>query len=113
MYAVVGALLVAALFMLNMTVMKGTLYRLIFYTNVIQVNATIFFLLEMIISFINLDIGFPLCFYDGMDDATKTGLQFVFPAYLLILTITIVIVCHYCLHHSAIRCLDKLSYIVG
>ena len=29
-------------------------------------------------SFVNLDLGLPLCFYDGMDDADKAGLQFVF-----------------------------------
>ena len=44
-------------------------------------------------SFVNLDLGLPLCFYDGMDDADKAGLQFVFPAYmyLLILTMTVIV----------------------
>ena len=75
MYAVFEAFFTGCcVFMLNMTVMQGTLYRLIFYANIIQVNATVFFNpsilspLEIIISFINLDL---LCFYDGMDDATK------------------------------------------
>ena len=43
MFAVLGALLVAALFFLNLTVTQGTLYGLIFYANIIQVNASIFF----------------------------------------------------------------------
>ena len=51
-------------------------------------------------SFVNLDLGLPLCFYDGMVDADKAGLQFVFPAYLLILTMTVIVLCHYCLQRS-------------
>ena len=107
LYAVLGVILVMLLFMLNLTVTQGTIYGLIFYANIIQVNASIFFNLslleplQIIVSFINLDLGFPLCFYDGMDDAAKTGLQFVFPAYLLVLTITASMVCHYCLRQSS------------
>ena len=43
MFAVLGVLLVAALFFLNLTVTQGTLYGLIFYANIIQVNTSIFF----------------------------------------------------------------------
>ena len=32
--------------------------------------------LQVIVSLVNLDLGLPLCFYDGMDDADKAGLQF-------------------------------------
>ena len=56
--------------------------------------------MKVIVSFVNLDLGLPLCFYDGMDDADKAGLQFVFPAYLLILTMTVIVLCHYCLQRS-------------
>ena len=106
MFAVLGVLLVAALFFLNLTVTQGTLYGLIFYANIIQVNTSIFFSqsilnpIKVIVSFVNLDLGLPLCFYDGMDDADKAGLQFVFPAYLLILTMTVIVLCHYCLQRS-------------
>ena len=106
MFAVLGVLLVAALFFLNLTVTQGTLYGLIFYANIIQVNTSIFFSqsilnpMMVIVSFVNLDLGLPLCFYDGMDDADKAGLQFVFPAYLLILTMTVIVLCHYCLQRS-------------
>ena len=106
MLAVLGVLLVAALFFLNLTVTQGTLCGLIFYANIIQVNTSIFFSqsnlrpLQVIVSFVNLDLGLPLCFYDGMDDADKAGLQFVFPAYLLILSMTVILVCHYCLRRS-------------
>ena len=106
MFAVLGVLLLAALFFLNLTVTQGTLYGLIFYANIIQVNTSIFFSqfilnpMKVIVSFVNLDLGLPLYFYDGMDDADKAGLQFVFPAYLLILTMTVIVLCHYCLQRS-------------
>ena len=106
MFAVLGVFLVAALFFLNLTITQGTLYGLIFYANIIQVNASIFFNqsilnpLQVIVSFVNLDLGLPMCFYNNMDDADKAGLQFAFPAYLLILTMTTILVCHYCLQRS-------------
>eukprot|EP00731_Ephydatia_muelleri_P037464 Em0477g3a len=52
-------------------VTQGTIYGLIFYANIIVVNSTVFFggldlkFLQVIISFIILDLGFPLCFYNG------------------------------------------------
>ena len=123
MFAVLGVLLVAALFFLNLSVTQGTLYGLIFYANIVQVNTSIFFSqsnlrpLQVIVSFVNLDIGLPLCFYDGMDDADKAGLQFVFPAYLLILTMTVIVLCHYCLQRSPTSssrsCFHRLPIIIG
>eukprot|EP00731_Ephydatia_muelleri_P009164 Em0004g1502a len=122
MFAVLGALLVAALFFRNFTVTQGTLYGLIFYANIIQINSSIFFhqaipSLQMIVSFINLDLGIPMCFYNGMDDADKAGLQFVFPAYLLILTLTVIVICHYCLQRSpntsTSSCLYRFPIIIG
>ena len=123
MLAVLGALLVAALFFLNLTVTQGTIYGLIFYANIIQVNTSIFFSqstlrpLQVIVSLVNLDLGIPLCFYDGMDDADKAGLQFVFPAYLLILTMTVIVLCHYCLQRSPTTstrsCVYRVFTIIG
>ncbi|KAL5497495.1 hypothetical protein EMCRGX_G013971 [Ephydatia muelleri] len=122
MFAGLGALLVAALFFLNLTVTQGTLYGLIFYANMIQINSSIFFhqaipSLQMIVSFMNLDLGVPMCFYDGMDDVDKAGLQFVFPAYLLILTLIVIVTCHYCLQRSPTTstssCLYRFPIIIG
>ena len=123
MFAVLGVVLVAALFFLNLTVTQGTLYGLIFYANIIQVNTSIFFSqsilnpMKVIVSFVNLDLGLPLCFYDGMNDADKAGLQFVFPAYLLILTMTVIGLCHYCLQRSptssTTSCWYRFPIIIG
>ena len=121
-YAVLGLLLVAILFALNLTVTSGILYGIIFYANILIVNSTVFFSqshlapLEIIVSFVNLDLGFPLCFYDGMDDVTKTGLQFVFPVYLLVISLTIVLTSHYCLNWSsasAVSCTHKIRQLIG
>ena len=103
MYAVMGVVLIVVLFVLNLTVNQGTIYGLIFYANIIVVNSTVFFggldlkFLQVIISFIILDLGFPLCFYNGMDDAAKMGLQFAFPTYLLFLIIIFIVVCRHCI----------------
>ena len=123
MFAVLGVFLVAALFFLNLTITQGTLYGLIFYANIIQVNTSIFFNqsilnpLQVIVSLVNLDLGLPMCFYNGMDYADKAGLQFVFPAYLLILTMATILVCHYCLQRSPTTStrffLYRLSTIIG
>ena len=117
MFAVLGVLLVAALFFLNLTVTQGTLYGLIIYANIIELNTSIFFSqsnmkpLQVVVSLVNLDLGLPLCFYDGMDDADKAGLQFVFPAYLLILTMLVIMVCHYCIHRSPYSATSTRSYL--
>ena len=120
LYGGLGIVLVAVLFMLNLTVTQGTIYGLIFYANLIGVSDSIFFShsylrpLQVFMSFINLDLGFTLCFYNGMDDIAKTGLQFVFPAYLLALTVTVVVACRYCLQSDfSGKCLGRFSNFVG
>lgn len=88
-YAVAGILLVIFLFWLNITVAQGTINGAIFYVNIVSVNGGIIFgdasFVKIFVSLLNLELGFPVCFYDGMDEAVKIGLQFVFPAYLLVI----------------------------
>ena len=96
LYAVLGILLVVVLFILNLTVTQGTVVGLIFYANIVSVNINIFNhnraqdFVFVFISLINLELGFPLCFFDGMTEVTKVGLQFIFPAYLLLLSVGII-----------------------
>lgn len=95
-YAVLGILLVVILFILNLTVTQGTVIGLIFYANIVSVNINIFNhsraqeFVFVFISLINLELGFPLCFYDGMTEVIKVGFQFIFPIYLLLLSIGII-----------------------
>lgn len=96
-FALAGVLLVLLLFLLDLTVTHGTIIGLIFYANVVTVNANIFFrgasqgFPFVFISLLNLELGFPLCFYDGMNELAKVGLQYVFPAYLLVICAVIIL----------------------
>ena len=93
LYAIAGVLLVFLLFLLDLTVTKGTINGLILYVNIVSVNANIFFrgsgggqyFFFVFISLLNLELGFPICFFDGMGETAKVGFQFVFPAYLMVL----------------------------
>jgi len=98
LYATLGIMLVVILFMLKFTVTFGAINGLIFYCNMMSINEELFFnvnisrftFLRVFISTINLDLGFEICFYDGMTQIMKTGLQFVFPVYLWFLILVIV-----------------------
>ena len=98
LYAVLGIILIVILFLLKFTVTVGAINGLVFFCNVMSINEKIFFnenistfsFIRLFISIVNLDLGFELCFYDGMNQIAKTGLQFVFPVYLWPLIIVIV-----------------------
>jgi hypothetical protein len=47
--------------------------------------------LYILLAFINLDLGITTCLYDGMDAYVETWLQFVFPAYLWMIILTIIL----------------------
>ena len=51
--------------------------------------------MTVFIAWLNLDLGIETCFFDGMDEYTKTWLQFVFPIYVWILVGLIIIVSNY------------------
>ena len=97
LYALAGILLVSVLFALQLTVTHGTLTTIIFYANIVGVNSNVFFpvhqrgFIFVWISLLNLELGFPLCFYDGMDETAKSALQAVFPIYLLMICLTIIL----------------------
>ena len=92
-----GVALVTILTLLNMTVSVGTLNGLILFANILQANRTAFLplttshtsamiaFLRTFIAWLNLDLGIPICFFDGLTTYVKTWLQFVFPLYVLAL----------------------------
>ena len=92
-----GIALVVLLLMLNLTVAVGTLNGIIFYANIVGANSNIFLLsskpnlASVIISWLNLEIGFDACFFDGMDAYWKTLLQSVFPSYIIFLVVIVII----------------------
>ena len=82
-----------------MTVASGTLNGLIFYANIVDANRAIFVpqagWVRVFISWLNLDFGFSTCFYSGMDMYGYNWLQFIFPFYIwMLIVIIIVISCH-------------------
>ena len=99
---VAGIVLVILLYLLNLTVTIGTINGIIFYTNVVSINDSVFLLndnvfkpLRVFISFVNLDLGIETCFYNGMDSYAKKWLHLFFPFYLIIIAISIIIASRY------------------
>lgn len=103
LYALAGVGLVIVLFLLRMTVADGVVNGLVFYANVLSTNIMIFLdhksliWLLRFISLINLDLGFPICFYHGMSEVAKAYLQFVFPVYLWSITGIVILISRYSL----------------
>jgi len=98
--ALAGIILVIFLFVFNLTVANETINTLIFYANIININISLFYPTChpgtcTIISLLNLDLGITTCFYIGMTDYTKTWLQLVFPSYLMLIAILLIIASRY------------------
>ena len=99
LFAVMGVLLVVLLIALNLTVSVGTMNGLLFYANIVKLYEPVFSrkgalpVLSQVISWINLDFGFGVCFYNGMDSYAKQWLQFAFPLYLWIIIFIIIQLC--------------------
>ena len=125
-YALVGVLLVVVLFALRLTVASGTFNGIIFYANLLglvmdrltegmnhrYVNAV-----HIIVSFLNLNLGFPLCLYKRMDMAAKVGFQFVFPTYLWSIILALVVISRFSvwvsnlISSSSVQVLTTLFYL--
>ena len=107
---IAGIVLVLSLLVFNLTVAVGTLNSIIFYANIIYANKSLYFghshfmLIQVITSWLNLDIGFDTCFFDGMDTYAKTWLQLAFPVYIIALIIAIILIS---------SCSSKFSHMIG
>lgn len=94
-----GLALVFVIILLDITVTHGTINGLIFYINVVQIIKSQIFppgtdklpVLYQFISWLNLNLGFETCFYNGMDTYVKVWLQWSFPLYLFSLVMVIVL----------------------
>ena len=91
-----GLALVVTLLILNLTVAVGTLNGLILYANIIGAVSSTFFpspstkVPHVIVSWLNLELGFDACFFTGMDAYIKTWLQMAFPTYIIFLLIIVI-----------------------
>ena len=97
-FAVAGLALTVLLLRLNLTVSSGTINGLLFYANIMKLNMPVLFpnddvpVLGQFIAWLNLDFGFNVCFFNGLDGYWKTWLQYSFS---LILIVFILLCCKY------------------
>ena len=98
-YILAGPLIVFLLYTLKLTLATGTLNGIIFFAQV--ANARIAGYLKIpcsdcnsvsydfirfssaFTSWLNLNLGFPVCFFNGMTEMHKAGLSLFFPVYLI------------------------------
>ena len=107
LFILLGIALVILLTLLNMTVSVGSLNGLILFANILQANQSTFLppdsshtsplasFLRAFIAWLNMDLGIPMCFFDGLTTYIKTWLQFVFPLYLMSLVGAIITASRY------------------
>ena len=94
---VIGIILVILLMVLNLTVAVGTLNGLIFYANIVGANGDTMIsssakFPSLFVSWLNLEVGFDVCFFEGMDTYWKTWLQLAFPSYVILLVVLIIVI---------------------
>ena len=129
LYAVVGPLLIYLLYALRLTLTTGTLNGIIFYAQAANVG-----ILDMLsvyngkmevvrkisivlLSILNLGLGFPLCFYNGMTELWKAGLSLLFPLYLLTIVVVLIILSRFSLRlsnqiaHSSVQVLITVVHL--
>ena len=99
---VAGIVLVILMLALNFTVAVGTLNGILFYANILASNSAAYFPLSstpnlafVIVSWLNLDIGLDVCFFNGMNVESKAVVQLAFPAYVISLVIIIIVISEY------------------
>ena len=100
-FAAAGIALVVFLSFLRLTVATGMINSVILYANFMQINRSILLptdirnILTVFIAWMNLDLGFETCFYNGMTAYAQTWLQFAFPLYVWMLMGLIIVTCRY------------------
>ena len=111
LFAFMGIALVVLLIALNLTVSVGTINGLLFTANIIKLYQPVFLgsqipvpFFSQIVSWLNLDFGIKICFYNGMNRYVKEWLQFAFPFYVWAIIIVIILIC---------RVSSKVSKLVG
>ena len=100
LFAVSGIVLVTVLFCLRMTISSQLFGGIIFYFNMTEVSLRTVVLhthaygviLNIIFSLLNLELGFSVCLYNGLTALIKTALQFIFPVYLWLIVLMLVII---------------------
>ena len=128
-YAVAGPLLIYLLFTFRLTLTTGTFNGIIFYAQTANVgildmlsvyngnNGVVRNISIVFLSVLNLGLGFPLCFYNGMTELWKAGLSLLFPLYLLAIVVALIILSRYSLRlsnriaHSSVQVLVTVVHL--
>ena len=110
--ALLGIVIIVSGLVLDLTITHGLINGPLFYCYIVMVNSNIFLrknksgFLFWFLSWANMDSGFPMCFYDGMTEPAKLGLQYLFPAYIIIMIAIIIL-----LSHRSLRMQQILSHL--
>ena len=97
MFFLAGIILVFFIKFLNITIANGVLSGVIFYVNIISVMGAVVFTddtttpLTIFIAWMNLDWGIQSCFFDGYNAYWMTWLQYLFPLYIWLLAVIIIL----------------------
>ena len=109
-FATMGILLIFLILGLNLTVSTGLINGLIFYSNIVssnndtllplntETNSHLQNMIRFLYTFkawVNLDFGIETCFFDGYDIYISTWMQFLFPLYIWLLILAIVLASKY------------------
>ena len=110
-FAIAGIALVLVLLGLNLTVSTAMINGAIFYSNIVYLNGDTLLpitregsnthlqnavrILSTFQAWMNLDFGITTCFFDGYDTYISTWMQFVFPLYIWLLILIIVLASRY------------------
>ena len=89
-FAIAGLLLVLVLFVFNLTVVDGDINGFILMVSGLSIHSSRVFPSTygapwVLVLLCNLDLGFEVCFYNGMTSYAATWLSFIFPAYVLLI----------------------------
>jgi len=97
-FGTMGIVLIALITLLSLTITEGTINGVIFSAAFLHLNMPSFFphhensnLFVILISWLNLDFGFNVCFTSSLTSYSKTWLQFIFPLYLYSIEIILII----------------------
>ena len=100
-WTICGILLVLFLIACNFTISEGTINGLFLYAHTIHKNSNLFFpgttgtsntnIFRIFIAWLNLDLGFEVCFYKTMTQYQKVWLQFGFLFYIWMLEYFIIV----------------------
>ena len=97
-----GLAMVALLTFLNVTITEGTISGAIFYANIVYTHRYLFAndhqkvlskLCRVFVSWLNFDVGFELCFFNGLTGYQQIWLSYGYIFYLMALQATIIFLC--------------------